>query len=166
MPRFRRNLRPIKSDKHEITWSNLVQDASSSVDITLVKGVQSADKDTSIECEVGSHVKSIYIEFNVAAQVITNPKVLHWQVEFVPTPGTQPLKSPALYYQVDRSQILKRGMEMLPKDVGTVYKRIIVVRIPKKAERIAEAGFIMFRYIASSSEAINMCGFAIYKEYY
>ncbi len=57
-------------------------------------------------------------------------------------------------------------MEMLPKDASTVFKRIFVVKVPRKFQRMAQNMNIEFRYIATSTEAINACGIAIYKEYY
>ncbi len=162
---FRRRFTPrVKTDKHEITWSDLAIDASSTVTKNIVQGVQTADADTAPEVEVGNHVSSIYFEVNFAAQTITNPKVIHWIVSIAyPQTGAQSI--PSLYYQTDRSLILKRGMEMLPADVGTVYKRIFVVKIPKKFQRIAETALIRFRYISTLAETVNVCGFAIYKEW-
>ncbi len=157
---------PIKTDKHEITWSDLAIDASANKARQLVLGVASADKDSSFECEVGSRVNAIYIEVNIAAQTVTNPKVLHWIVMARPSGATPAAQTPSLYYQAGRSQILKRGMEMLPSDVSTVYKRVFVVRIPKKSRRISDGDTIDFIYRCSSAESINVCGFAIYKEFY
>ncbi len=163
---FRRRLQaPIKTDKHEVTFSFLAADFGASiVTVPLAIGVPSADKDGPTECEIGSRVNAIYIEFNCAAETITNPKILHWTVQGGPEGST--IENPAVYYQQNRAQILKRGMEMLPKDVGTVYKRIFLVRIPKKIRRITENGFINLLFRASSTESLNVCGFAIYKEFY
>ncbi len=162
--RSRNFLRPIKSDKHEITWSNLDQNASSVVNIALVIPVASADKDTATECEIGSHVKSIYFEFHFSANTITSPKVIHWK--FFVQAGGETISVPSLYYQTDRSRISKRGMEMLPKDASTVFKRIFVVKVPRHQQRITATSFMTFKYICSSAETINACGIAIYKEYY
>ncbi len=162
--RSRNSLRPIKTDKHEITWSNLAQNASSAINIPIVVPVASADKDTVAEVEIGSHVKSIYFEFHFSPQVTTNPKVIHWK--FFIQAGGQTITTPAQYYQVDRSTISKRGMEMLPSDQSTVFKRIFVVKIPRGRQRVTATTFMTFSYIASSAETINACGIAIYKEFY
>ncbi len=162
--RFRNSLRPIKSDKHELTWSNLAQDASSVQVIVLAKSTDSADKDAPTEVEVGSNVKSIYFEFHFSANVITNPKVVHWFVVGKRTGET--IGTPSTYYTDERSSIFKRGMEMLPKDASTVFKRVFAVPVPRKFWRMAKNMNIEFRYIVSSAEAINACGIAIYKEYY
>ncbi len=161
----RRFLAPVKTDKHEVTWSFLVADQGTATAIVpLVIGVQSADKNSPTECEVGSHVRSIYFEFNIAAQTVTNPKVMHWTIQGGPEGTT--LENPLTYYQGNRAQIFKRGMEMLPTNVSTVYKRIFVVRVPKKMQRIQENGFISILFRVSSTESVNNCGFAIYKEQY
>ncbi len=165
MPFHSRNfLRPVKSDKHELTWSNLAQDASSVQVIVLAKGTDSADKNASTEVEVGAAIRSIYFEFHFSANVITNPKVIHWFVVGKRTGET--IGTPSTYYTDERSSIFKRGMEMLVKDTSTVFKRIFVVKVPKKFQRIAKNMNIEFRYIATSAEAINACGIAIYKEFY
>ncbi len=54
---------------------------------------------------------------------------------------------------------------MLPKDVGTVTKRIGVVKIPKGMQRQAEADQLQFNYVATSSEQVNVCGNFIFKHY-
>ncbi len=161
-----RNLRPIKTDKHEVTWSNLSQNASSSVAVSLVTGVNSADKNASNEVEVGSQVKGIYLEFHFGAEVITSAKVIHWIVICRPSNLSPASITPSLYYQVGRKYIIKRGMEMLPKSNTTLYKRIIFVRIPKVYHRIGISDSINFVYICTSAETINACGIAIYKEFY
>ncbi len=147
-----------------MTWSDLAQDASSVITKTLAFGQTMATKDDVTECVIGSHIEWIYFEINFAAEAITNPKVIHWTVEVVPTGMTNAV--PSLYYQPNRAYVLKRGMEMLPKDVGTVYKRIFVVKIPKQYQRIKDNAAFVFKYIATLSETVNVCGFAIYKEIY
>ncbi len=164
MPFRRQSLRPIKTDKHELVWSNLVQNASAVQEVTLVTGVSSADKNTSTECEVGSHVKSMYFEFHFSADTVVNPKVIHWNIVLLRTGETA--QNPNSYYGAGRSHIIKRGMEMLPQDQSTVYKRQFVVRIPKGQQRIRDNTDFRFRYICSSAEAINTCGIVIYKEFY
>ncbi len=163
MARFRSNLRPIQSDKHETTWSNLVQNASTQVSITLAQAVQPSATNTGTEVEVGSTIKSFFLEFHFSAENVANPKVIHWQMFKRPFGSAGP--SPATYYQVQRRFIFKRGMEMLPKSTSTVFKRIIVVKVPRGKQRMGESDLWQFQYICSSSEAINACGICIYKAY-
>ena len=99
MPRFRRGP-PIVGNKHEITWSNLAQNASTIQNIALIDGVASADADTAIEVTVGHNVSWIYFEFHFSAQTTTNPKVIHWTVEQLRTGQVQPV--PSLYFQDTR----------------------------------------------------------------
>ncbi len=70
------------------------------------------------------------------------------------------------YYQDTRAQVIKRGMEMLPSDQSTVFKRIVPVAIPKIYQRQRQGSVIRFDYQCSSTETINACGFCIYKELY
>ncbi len=165
MARFRVNrLIPIKSDKHEITWSNLGQNASTQQSIRIFDGVQPSAKNLATECEVGSKVNGVYFEFHFSAETITSPKVIHWDIDIVPA-GTSAFPSASTYYQTQRAEIIKRGMEMLPSDQSTVFKRIFVVGIPNKFRRITDAVQMNLRYICSSTETINACGISIYKEF-
>ncbi len=153
---------PIQSNKKETTWSNLAQNASSQIAIPIIQGVELADADNGIEVAVGHKVTSVYFEFHFSAQTVTNPKVIHWQViGFV---AGETVGVPSVYYSDNRAGVLKRGMEMLPADVSTVFKRIVVVRIPKKFQRIRKNFLLRFHYICSSSETINACGISIFKE--
>ncbi len=160
------SLRPIKTDKHEVVWTTLSQDLAPAVATRLAIGVPSADKDAADEVEVGSHIKFIYLEFMLNAEVITNSKVVDWIVIMRPQNVTSAAQTPTLFYQNGRNLILKRGREMLPKSNTTTYKRIVGVRIPRKYQRIGEGDTINISFGSSSSEAINLCGFAIYKEFY
>ncbi len=121
-------------------------------------------KNLATECAIGAHIRSIYLEFHFSAEVTTSPKVIHWTIEGL-LPG-QSGTVPSTYYQSQRSEIFKRGMEMLPSDQSTVYKRIIVVKVPKKFQRVQESSGLVFRFICTSAETINACGIAIYKELY
>ncbi len=156
-------LRPVKTVKHEVTWSNLAQDASALQEIILAVGTSPSALNAASEVDIGSSVKSIFFEINLSANVITNPKVLHWKVQFIPNGITR--TAPTAYFTSDRRNILHRGMEMLPKDVGTVFKRVFVVKIPRGKSRISVGDKISFVYQSTSAEAINSCGFAIYKEF-
>ncbi len=121
-------------------------------------------KDNTAEVSIGCHIKWLYCEINFAAQVITNPKTVNWTIRMV-MPGQSP-SVPTQLYAIDRSYVLKRGMEMLPKDVGTVYKRMFVVKIPRVYQRMKEGQKLEFEYVASSSETMNTCGIFIFKEIY
>ncbi len=161
---FRRNRQVVKRDKHEVTFTDLSKDASTFSTILLASGVDVGAKTGSTDVAIGSHLYGIYCEFNVGAETVTSAKTLHWKVEMHLTGQTA--SAPTLYYQPDRSQILKRGMEMLPKNVSTQTKRIFFVRIPKGYQRMKEGMSFSFHYGASSSQTINICGIFIYKEIY
>ncbi len=161
---FRRFQAPVKRDKHEITWSLLAEAGGIQREVTLASVVQVGDKNVSTEVAVGSHVYGIYIEFNVNAEQTGTTNILHWQV-MVDKTG-QSLTASNTYYQADRSQVLKRGMEMIPKSIATVTKRIFVVGVPKIYQRMKQGDTIKFRYETSAADQINICGFAIYKEFY
>ena len=110
--RFIRSRAPINSNKHEITWSNLSQNASTLQTVTLVTGVKSADADGATGVEVGNKVRAIYFEFHFSPAQTGNANVIHWHIVGRPTGLT--INNPSVYYQDDRSYTFKRGMEMLP----------------------------------------------------
>ncbi len=155
---------PVKRDKHEIVWSFLSTSAATATNVLLTLGVNVGSKGSPTEAAVGSHVRGIYLEFNFSAEDVTAANIIHWFV--IATKSGQTISNPNLYYEDIRSDILKRGMEMLPKDVSTVFKRIVFVPIPKKFQRISEGMQIQFRFIGSGAGLINACGFAVYKEIY
>ncbi len=159
-------IRPmVNSDKHEITWSNLGQDAGTApITIVLSTAVQMASKNTTSEVVIGAKIKWVYFEFHFSPAQTGNANVIHWKVQAVPTNQTP--SSPSVYGQTDRAYTLKRGMEMLPVNVSTVFKRIFVVKVPKIYQRQKQDFDLQFIYQASSTQTINACGFSVYKEFY
>ncbi len=155
----RRMFQGRQTEKEEITWSDIGINASTSVVKPIVKAENSPT--TAGEVEIGSHVKSIFFEINFSAETITSTKIVHWFVVFSPLNAIS--SNPTVYDSAGKRFILKRGMEMLPKDVGTVIKRVFVVKLPPKFVRFGDADQLNLVYQASSSESINVCGFAIYR---
>ena len=121
-----------------------------------------ADKNTSTEVAIGSHIKWIFVEINMSAETITEIKQVHWAIRYIPS--GQVSSGPNQLFGTDRAFVLKRGMEMLPKDVSTVFKRVFTVKIPRKYVRQTDNGSFVFEYTASSSNTMNACGIFIYKE--
>ncbi len=162
---FRRNrglsLRPVHSEKKEITWSNLSQDASSTVAITLSVATPPGDVNLANEVPTGATVKGYYLEFQFSAETITNTKIIHWSIS--KEPFDTATGNPNVYNDKTKRFTFKRGMEMLPKSVNTIVKRIVFVAMPPKFRRMGEADRVVFKYTASSAELINSCGFSIYK---
>ncbi len=166
MPRYNRfsKMHPVKSEKEELTWSNLAQDAGTAqINIEIA---EAADNPTAPgKVEVGDTINAIYFEFHFAAETITNPKVIHWTISKVPAGATSMVNSPNTYDSNIKRFVLKRGMEMLPKNVSTVFKRVFVVRLPPRIKRMASADQVMFSYQCSSTETINACGIAIFRHF-
>ncbi len=164
MPYRRSRLNVIHSEKHEVTWSILSQNFGTTPFVTnLAIAVLPLNKNLGVEVATGSKVFSIYFEMNISNEAITNTNIIHWKVVYEPSTATSTAAN--TYYQTDRAKILKRGMEMLPKDVSTVFKRIFVVRIPRQYQRMKEGDNIRIMLEGSASQTANFCGFAIYKEY-
>ncbi len=167
----RRNLRPVKTEKHENTWSNLGQNASTLQSVDLINTVP-GEPATGIEVETGSTVKWIFIEFNLnGVDNSGTVAVFHWLI--AKNPNNQiPAASfdPSLYDTNIKSKILKRGMEMLPEiplgSGGTVQtKRVFIVKIPRGFSRFAENDKLTLYYKSTSASGINYCGISIFKEF-
>ncbi len=168
MPSYRAlSLRPVKTLKHEITWSLLGLDASTNQTIDLVEGTESPVGATQIS--IGGIVKGIYIEFNLNG--VDNSgvvQVFHWQVIKVPAGLTVAV---ANAYQSDQKKfIMKRGMEMLPEiplgSGGTVQtKRIFFVKLPPRYRRFDDGDKLQLKFISTSASGINFCGIGIFKEW-
>ncbi len=152
---------PIKSEKEEITWSFLSLDNSTTKVIRIAIAEDSPT--TAGDVEIGDTIKWFFLEANFSAETITNTKIVHWICYKLKAGQTAP--SPITYDQQTKSQILKRGMEMLPKDVGTTIKRIFVVRVPRGFQRMADGDTLNFAFTTSSAETINACGISIFKHF-
>ncbi len=161
---FRRGLRlrPVKSEKEEVTFSNLASDASSTVSIDVITAVNAPT--TAGQVEIGDTVPWVFCEINFAAQTITNPKIIHWKI-WKQAAGQITTTAPSTYDDTAKRFHLKRGMEMLPASVSTVTKRIFVVRLPPRLRRMGDGDKIRFSYIATSAETVNVCGFFIFKHF-
>ncbi len=145
-------------EKREGTFSSLAADISTTTNFAPLTCVR--DPVADMDVTPGTHVNTIYAEFNIAAETITNPKVFHWILQKNPIAAVA--MTPSTYNANSKSWIIKRGMEMLPKNVSTVYKRIFAVRVPKKMRRMSEGDVMVLRGVSTSSETMNFCGFVLY----
>ncbi len=172
MPYSRRrgnSLRPVKSEKHETTWSNLGENASTVKSVVLID-TPAGEPSVGNQVEVGSTVGSIYIEFNLnGVDNSGTVQVFHWLIMKNPQ-GVYGTVDPSIYDQNTKRFVLKRGMEMLPEiplgSGGTVQtKRVFVVKMPRGYKRWGESDKLTLFYKSTSSSGINFCGIAIFKEF-
>lgn len=162
MPFRRSNKRPINSEKHEITWSFLA-DASAGFTVDLAVGTK--DVTSASEVRVGSVVNSVFVEFNVSNNASTL-MVFHWK--FQKSPFGTALSNASTYDQVDKRFTFKRGMEMLPNSSTDTMqiKRIFVIRVPPRFRRMGDGDKLQLQFQKTSATGTNLCGIAIYKEYF
>ncbi len=160
-------LRPVKTLKHEITWSLLGLNASTSQTIDLIEATESPV--TAPQIAIGGIVKGIYIEFNLnGVDNSGSVQVFHWQIVKVPAGLT--VATPSAYNSDQKKFIMKRGMEMLPEipigSGGTVQtKRIFFVKLPPRYKRFDDGDKLQLKFISSSASNINFCGIGIFKEW-
>ncbi len=157
----RRRLMPIKSEKEEISFTNLGTNASAVQTINIANATDSPT--TAGQVEIGDTINWVFFELNFSAEDITNTKIIHWCIWKNPQASLS--LSPSSYDTTSKRWILKRGMEMVPKDVNTIIKRIGVVLLPKGFRRMADSDAIQLKYVASSAETINVCGIFIFKHF-
>ncbi len=165
MPSRALSLRPVNSQKHEVTWSSIGQNAgTAAIKIIIATGepAGSVTTSTASDCTIGSTISYVYFEFHFSAAETGNVNVIHWQ--FLKEPFNTNPTAPNLYNQNNKRFVLKRGMEMLPVNVATVFKRIFVVKIPRRIRRMGQNDQLTFQYQSSSTQLINACDFAIFKE--
>ncbi len=161
-------LRPIHTEKHEITWSLLGLNASGAQSILIARAVKQPS--TSTEMETGSRLGAIFFETNLNG--VDNSgvvQVVHWAVVKVPSGDGTFIIDPAIYDSNKKRFTFHRGMEMLPEipigSGGTVQtKRIFTVKLPKRFQRMGEDDEVRLVFKSSSASNINFCGIAIYKE--
>ncbi len=161
MPYRRGRLSPIKSEKEEVTLTALGENAGSVKTITIASATDSPT--VAGQVEVGDTIKSIFFELNFSAEIITSTKTVQWMIW--KNPAATLSNTVSVQDTTGKRFIFKRGMEMLPKDVSTVIKRIGVVAIPKGHQRMGDADQWQFKYICSSTEAINTCANFIFRHY-
>ncbi len=65
--------------------------------------------------------------------------------------------NPLTYGQSNRKFVFQRGMEMLPKNISTLIKRIIFVKMPPRYSRMDEADTVSFIYRAALGQTLNFC---------
>ncbi len=163
------SLRPVKTEKHEITWSNLGQNASTVQTVTLIQS--SSAPSSAIHVEVGSTIRSVYLETNLnGVDNSGTVQVFHWAILKAPAGDPTFDIDPTTYNSSRKRFILKRGMEMLPEiplgSGGTVQtKRVFVVRIPPRMRRFGDDDQLQLVYKSTSTSGINYCGIAIFKEF-
>ncbi len=161
-------MRPVKTEKHETSWTNLAQDATTTQIITLITA-QAGEPVIPTDIETGSTVRWIFLEFNLnGVDNSGTAQVFHWVV--YKSPQGAIVVDPILYDTINKKHILKRGMEMLPQiplgSGGTVQtKRVFTVKIPRGLSRFGEQDQLRLAYKSTSASGINFCGIAIFKEF-
>ncbi len=170
MARYNRglSLRPVRSEKHEVSWTNLGQNASATQSIEIIKAVDAPT--VASQVSVGATVKSVFFETNLnGVDNSGTVQVFHWLI--FKDPGDElGVQVPSAYNAINKKFILHRGMEMLPEipigSGGTVQtKRVFVVKIPPRLRRFDLNDALKFNYISTSASGINYCGLAIFKEF-
>ncbi len=161
MPFRRRGLNPIKSEKEEVTFSALAENASAVKTINIALATN--DPSTAGQVEIGDTIKSIFFEVNFSAETITNTKIVHWII--FKNEASVFSNTPSVQDTTTKRFVFKRGMEMLPKDVSTVIKRIGVVAIPKGKQRMGDTDAWQFKYVVTSAETVNTCGNFIFRHF-
>ncbi len=158
-------LRPVRSNKNIVRFSNLLEAGAVTRDVIVVQAVDSYAGGVS-QCPIGATVNGFFFEinFNVEGNITT---VVDWA--FWKNPGNLlgALVPSLTGGSPFRKWVFKQGMEM-PAGINNAgaVKRIGVAVVPKKMKRMGDQDIINFTYLyAAAGNIADTCGHFIYKWY-
>ncbi len=157
----------IDSDKHEVRYSNLLQNGGSVVQVVIANTKNLENVASDVDVKTGSLIKAIFFElnFNVEGSITA---IYDWalikkrQGQAVATEF-----DPAIPNQPARSQVFLWGMEM-PAGINnsSAVKRIGTLLIPRGKQKMNEGDqwILVYRSTAGAGQE-DSCGHFVYKEY-
>ncbi len=161
---------PIHSEKHisQFTGGAATVGAAAATNFELVKGVAVANKNLVKEVTEGSIVKAIFIELWVSAQNST--AVGNFIVTLEKTnadgPGASYGQMIILNDYPNKKNILytTEGLSSPEFTAAPIPVLRSWMKIPKGKQRFG-LGDILVLTVASQTVGVNVCGFAVFKEY-
>ncbi len=169
--RNRNRLRPVNTLKHTIDQQNTIA-AGTAIDIQLVKCVENAVSTTAIENDIGSHVRSLFLNIQVINSIDAVGTINNVYMYIFGNPGDNVpgVSIPAVNIVGTsdfRKQIFHQEMAMLGDQADgipiTLFKGVI--KIPRKFQRLGVNDVINVRVGTPTGGAeIDACVQCIYKE--
>ncbi len=164
-------LHPVNTLKHVVDKQNVIA-AGTAIDITLVDGVENAVSTVVEDCDIGSYVRSIYLNVQVvnsldAAGLINN---VYMYLYGNPGDNVAAVEIPAVNVvgiSDFRKMIFHQEMRMMSTAGDSIPITLFngVVRIPKKFQRIGIKDKIRLRLGTPTGGAeVDACVQAVYKE--
>ncbi len=144
-----------------MSFSNLATAGATVQHIAVITAVDGPT--TAGEVNVGDTVKFVNVEVNFSPEAVGSTKVCHWILWKKISTMTNLI--PSSYDESNKRMIIRRGMEMVPKDAAVVTKRMFPIILPRSYRRFGEAQQLYFSYVTTSTDNFNACGFFVYKNY-
>ena len=174
MPYSRRRglaLRPVNTLKHVIDNQQVIA-AGTAIDIQLVKTVENAESTVAIDCDVGSHVRSIFLNIQVINSVDPTGLVPNVYMYVFGNPGDN--IAPGFIPPVNgvgisdfRKQVFHQEMAMMSDANDSIPITLFkgVIKIPRKFSRLGVNDVINVRIGSPTGGAeVTACVQCIYKE--
>ncbi len=157
----------INSEKHIVQQSLTVVQEQTKSQVVLVSAVAAPSGPT--EVTVGSVVKAIWCEYWLMGES-TQPCTATWIIEKVQNSDAAATQAQmqALHSYTNKRNIFKMGQGLIG-DSNTNPIPVIRewVKIPKGKQRMALGDILSFNVsaIGEADNGLEICGFALYKEY-
>ncbi len=164
-------MRPINTLKHTVDRQDTLP-AGTEIDIRLVRAVENAVSTTAVDCDVGSHVRSIFVNIQVINSTNAVGAINNAYCYFYGNPGASitltdfpPVN--AVGASNLRKQIFHQEMAMLSDANDSIPITLFkgVLKIPRKFTRLGVADEINVRVGTPTGGAeLDSCVQCIYKE--
>lgn len=165
MPRMiQKYLHPVNTRKHVIdNQGGLV--AGTAVNIDIAKGVDSASLAQVSECNVGSHVRSLFLNIQVAATGTAALANVYMIIFGNPSGEISMVNANVVGASDMKKQVFHQEMIMTEKNTTAIPRTLFkgVLRIPRKMQRIGQDDRIRVQLFAPGVN-FDYCVQAIYKE--
>ncbi len=158
---------PIHSQKHYVQFPIDQITTASVQNITLVQAVESTVANTAFEIAEGSLVKAVYVELWLENQGNLGESIVTLCKDTKNGAGPTFVQMASLHTYVNKKNILFTHQGLTSNDGVSQPTNIMrsFYKIPKSKQRFGLGDTLNLTISNTSSNDLNRCGFATYKEY-
>ena len=158
---------PIQSQKHYVQFTVSPITTATTENIRLVDAVESTTANASTEVSEGSIIKAIYIELWLQNDGADSAQIVTVTKDSQNTSGPTYAQMGALFSYNNKKNILFTHQGLGSNDAISGPQVVLRqwIKIPKGKQRFGLNDRIHLSIANVSSQDLNRCGFAIYKEY-
>ncbi len=158
---------PIHSVKHYVQFPITAITTATEQDVLLVQAVEQSTSTLATEVAEGSIVKAVYVELwlentgNLGESIVTIVKDTKNEL------GPSFTQMASLFTYDNKKNILFTHQGLTSNDGVSQPTNIIRgwIKIPKSKQRFGLGDILVMNIANVSSQSLNRCGFAVYKEY-